>query len=68
LGVAKIAALAGVERTSVQNALRAAQRLGLILVEERRIPSQKSRTNVVTLIPKDWSLPEVYNGGVTRGG
>jgi hypothetical protein len=49
-----IAALAGVERTTAKNAMREARRLGLIEVRERRIPGQKSLTNVVKIIAPDW--------------
>jgi hypothetical protein len=54
LPVDAIAALAGVSRTSVQNALRQARLLGLILVKERRIPGQPSLTNIVSIISKEW--------------
>jgi hypothetical protein len=55
LPIDMIGALAGVCRTLVQNALRAARRLGVILVKERRIPGRKSLTNVVTIASKEWS-------------
>jgi hypothetical protein len=42
LHIDAIAALAGVSRTTVQNALRQARLLGLILVKERRIPPSGS--------------------------
>ena len=54
LPVDAIAALAGVCRTTVQNAMRQARLLGLVLVKERRIPGRKSLTNVVTIISKEW--------------
>jgi hypothetical protein len=55
LPIDAIAALAGVGRTTTQNAMRQARKLGLILVKERRIPGRKSLTNVVRVISRDWS-------------
>ena len=55
LHIDAIAALAGVCRTVVKNALRAARAGGLLLVRERRIPGRKSLTNVVTIISREWS-------------
>jgi hypothetical protein len=55
LHIDAIAALAGVCRTVVKNALRAARAGGLLLVKERRIPGRKSLTNVVTVISREWS-------------
>jgi len=54
LHIDAIAALAGCSRTSVQNALRQARLVGLILVKERRRPGQPSLTNVVTVISREW--------------
>jgi hypothetical protein len=54
LHIDAIAALAGCSRTSVQNALRQARLVGLILVKERRRPGQPSLTNVITIISKEW--------------
>jgi hypothetical protein len=50
----KIAAVAGVSRSSVRNALRSARLLGLISVVERRRSGARSETNVVTLTSADW--------------
>ena len=55
LHIDAIAALAGVCRTVVKNALRAARAGGLLLVRERRIPGRKSLTNVITIISREWS-------------
>jgi hypothetical protein len=55
LCVDAIAGLAGVCRRTVQNALGQARRLGLILVRERRIPRQKSLTNVVRVVSPEWT-------------
>ena len=49
-----IAALAGVGRTTVQNALREARRLGIIRVDERRLLGRKSLTNIVTVVSREW--------------
>ena len=48
------AALAGVCRTTAQNALRAARLCGLLQVRERRIPRRKSLTNVITVVSPEW--------------
>jgi DNA-binding FadR family transcriptional regulator len=42
-----IAALAGVGRSSVKNALREAHGLGLVRIEERRLTGFRNDTNVV---------------------
>ncbi|MEM9735030.1 MAG: hypothetical protein AAF908_00295 [Pseudomonadota bacterium] len=52
--MAKIAALAGVCRTTARNALRLAQRLGLVRVQERRVRADRSLTNVVKITAKSW--------------
>lgn len=54
LPIDAIAALAGVSRTSVQNALRHARRRGLLSVQERRRRGQKSLTNVVAIAVREW--------------
>jgi hypothetical protein len=54
LPVDAIAALAGVCRTTTQNALRAARLRGLLQVKERRIPRRKSLTNVITVVSPEW--------------
>jgi len=50
----RIAALAGVSRSTVQNALREARRVGLVTVTERRRRGAKSLTNVVEVISGEW--------------
>lgn len=55
LPIDALAALAGVSRTTTQNALRAARRLGLIEVRERRRRGLPSRTNVIKIISAEWS-------------
>jgi hypothetical protein len=53
-----IAARAGVHRTTVQNALREAQgregRSGIITVQERRRRGQRSLTNIIRIISREW--------------
>ena len=51
-----IAARAGVGKTTVQNAMRQARRLGLIDVRERRRRGQRSLTNVVRVVSAEWRL------------
>ena len=52
--VDRIAALAGVCRTVAREALRLAQILGLVRVQERRRRGARSDTNVVTVAAKGW--------------
>ena len=48
----------GVHRTTVQNALREAQgregRPGIITVQERRRRGQRSLTNIIRIVSRDW--------------
>jgi hypothetical protein len=55
LPIDALAALAGVSRTSAQNALRAAKAQGLILVKERRRQGLPSLTNIVRVIAPEWT-------------
>jgi len=63
LPIDAIAAQAGVERTTVQNALRQGRLLGLILVKERRIPGRPSLPNVVSIVSKEWTTWLKLGGG-----
>jgi hypothetical protein len=54
LPILAIAALAGVHRTTVQNALRQARRLNLATVQERRRRGQASLTNIVRVVSQEW--------------
>ncbi|PYE38831.1 hypothetical protein DFI02_13510 [Rhizobium sp. PP-F2F-G20b] len=54
--IAEIAARAGVSRTSVLNALREAQTLGLVTVEERRREGQRNLPNVVRVVSAEWRI------------
>jgi len=50
-----VAALAGVCRKTVKNALREAHALGLARVEERRLTAWRSLPNRITIISSEWS-------------
>jgi hypothetical protein len=63
LPIDAIAALAGVSRTTVQNALRAAKGHGLILARERRRPGLPSLTNVLRVISPEWAAWLKLSGG-----
>jgi len=60
LHIDAIAARAGVHRTTVQNALREAQGKGdtpntpIVRVQERRRPGQRSLTNVISIVSREW--------------
>src|SRR5215211_6555033 len=55
LVIEHIAALAGVGRSTVKRALRAAQGLGLVRIEERRLAAWRNAPNVVTITSREWS-------------
>src|SRR5215218_3081838 len=55
LALDHIAALAGVGRSSVKNALREAHGLGLVRIEERRLTGFRNDTNVVTIVSAEWT-------------
>jgi hypothetical protein len=50
----KIAALAGVCRTTVQTAMHEARRLHHIKITERPLPGRKSLPNIVEIISREW--------------
>lgn len=52
--IGELAARAGVGRTTVQNALRYASAIGLLLNRQRRRPYQRSLPNVVTIVSAEW--------------
>jgi hypothetical protein len=54
LPIDKIAALAGVCRTTVQTTLHEARRLGHLKITERPVRGRKSLTNLIKIIPNDW--------------
>ena len=49
-----LAALAGVGRTTVKNAIREARSLGLLTVEERRVTGFKNDSNIVRIVSPEW--------------
>src|SRR4051794_39845679 len=54
LVIEHLAALAGVGRTTVKNALREAQRQSLLRIEERRLSAWRNAPNIVTLTAPEW--------------
>src|SRR5258706_12848461 len=50
----KIAALAGVCRTTVQTAMHEARRLHHLKITERPVPGRKSLPNLVEIISREW--------------
>jgi hypothetical protein len=50
-----IGALAGVGRSTVKRALRAAQGLGLMRIEERRLSAWRNAPNVITITSAEWT-------------
>lgn len=55
LAVGHLAAVAGVSPTTVRNALREAQRLGLLTIELRRVTGFRNLPNVVRIISAEWT-------------
>src|SRR3954451_7291224 len=55
LTIGHIAALAGVCGQTVRNALRVAQRLGFVHVEQRRVSAWRNRPNRVTILSPEWT-------------
>src|SRR4028118_2394149 len=54
LFIEKIAALAGVTRSTVKRALKAAHGLGMIRIEERRLTGWRNDANEVTILDAGW--------------
>src|SRR5215212_6580017 len=54
LVIEHIAALAGVGRSTVKRALRAAQGLGFVRIEERRVSAWRNAPNIVTITSREW--------------
>jgi len=54
LSIGAVASMAGVCRTTTQNAVRTARGFGLLTVQERRHGGRKSETNVIRIISKEW--------------
>lgn len=59
----RIAAVAGVSRTTARNALRQAQRLGLITRQERRLTAWRSESNIIKIVSGEWLLWLGIGGG-----
>ncbi len=59
----KLAAVAGVSRTTARNALRQAQALGLVTVEERRHKAARSESNVIQIVSPEWQAWLRLGGG-----
>jgi hypothetical protein len=55
LSVENMAAVAGVCRSTVKNAIREAQRLGLLTVEERQVTGWRNDTNIVGIVSREWT-------------
>ena len=55
LSIENMAAVAGVCRSTVKNAIREARQLGLLTVEERQITGFRNDTNVVRIVSPEWS-------------
>ena len=54
LSIENMAAVAGVCRSTVKNAIREARQLGLLTVEERQITGFRNDTNVTCIISPEW--------------
>ena len=54
LSIENMAAIAGVCRSTVKNAIREARQLGLLTVEERQITGFRNDTNVLRIISPEW--------------
>jgi hypothetical protein len=67
LHIDAIAARAGVRsRTTVKDALREAQKLGMVTVKERRRAGQRSLTNIIHIISREWRDWLAKGGGVRK--
>jgi hypothetical protein len=54
LSIENMAAVAGVCRSTVKNAIREAARLGLLTVEERQVTGWRNDTNVLRIVSREW--------------
>ena len=54
LSIENLAAVAGVCRSTVKNAIREARQLGLLTVEERVITGFRNDTNIVRIVSAEW--------------
>ncbi|MCJ2009878.1 helix-turn-helix domain-containing protein [Methylobacterium sp. J-092] len=55
LALDHLAALAGVSRATVRNAIRQAMVLGFVTVEERRLARFRNDTNIVCIVSREWT-------------
>ena len=55
LTIGHVAALAGVCRSTVKRALREAEALGLIRIEERRLTAWRNLPHRITILSLDWN-------------
>ena len=62
----KIAAVAGVSRTTARNALRQAQALGLVTVQERRHRAWRSDSNIIRIVSPEWLAWLRIGGGCKK--
>jgi hypothetical protein len=66
--IPEIAARAGVCRTTAQNAIRMAARLGLLTVQERRRDGRRNEVNVVRIVSASWLAWIKRAGGFKKNG
>src|SRR3954447_2805155 len=68
LTIGHIAAVAGVCGQTVRNALRVAQRLGFVHIEQRRVSAWRNRPNRVTILSPEWTtwLRMARRGGASK--
>src|SRR3712207_460208 len=62
----ELAARAGVCRSMVKNAIRAAARLGLLTVQERRREGRRNLPNVIRIVSKEWTVWLARGGRSSR--
>jgi hypothetical protein len=55
LAIENMAAVAGISRSTVKNAIREAVRLGLLTVEERQVTGWRNDTNVIRIVSREWT-------------
>ncbi|WP_313899107.1 hypothetical protein [Methylobacterium sp. E-041] len=55
LAVGHLAAITGVAKPTVRNAIREAKKLGLVSVEERRVTGFRNDINVVRIVSVEWT-------------
>ena len=61
VAVGHLAAIAGLSKIEVRNALREGKKLGLLIIEERRVTGFRNDTDVVRIVSPDWTaaLPKL---------